>query len=98
MHLLTTTSASIDELVEAIDLRQAPGDIVILWVTERHLRAASRGAHGRIYSRRRSGRSRPSGRVLSARTALYSNHLLSRNAAGSRHGSNRCISAGTDRT
>jgi cobaltochelatase CobN len=30
MHLLTTTSASIDDLVEAVDLRQPPGDIVIL--------------------------------------------------------------------
>src|SRR4026207_152487 len=30
MHLLTSTSASIDDLVEAVDLRQSPGDIVIL--------------------------------------------------------------------
>jgi len=30
MHLLASTSASIDELVEAVDLRQSPGDIVIL--------------------------------------------------------------------
>jgi cobaltochelatase CobN len=30
MHLLTTSSASIDDLVEAVDLRQPPGDIVIL--------------------------------------------------------------------
>src|SRR3954453_12785568 len=31
MHLLaTTTSASIDDLVEPVDLRQPPGDIVIL--------------------------------------------------------------------
>ena len=30
MHLLATTSASIDELVEPVDLRQSPGDIVIL--------------------------------------------------------------------
>src|ERR1700716_3705151 len=30
MHLLTTSSASIDDLVEPVDLRQPPGDIVIL--------------------------------------------------------------------
>src|SRR6476620_1229132 len=30
MHLLATTSASIDDLVEPVDLRQLPGDIVIL--------------------------------------------------------------------
>ena len=30
MHLLATTSASIDDLVEPVDLRQPPGDIVIL--------------------------------------------------------------------
>src|SRR6266404_5412792 len=48
MHLLASTSASIDDLVEAVDLRQSPGDIVILsfadsdlsslaaaWVTQR---------------------------------------------------------------
>src|SRR5258708_7335312 len=30
MHLLATSSASIDDLVEPVDLRQPPGDIVIL--------------------------------------------------------------------
>src|SRR6266545_5565005 len=30
MHLLATASASIDDLVEAVDLRQSPGDVVIL--------------------------------------------------------------------
>ena len=30
MHLLATTSASIDDLVEPVDLRQSPGDIVVL--------------------------------------------------------------------
>src|SRR4051794_7225797 len=30
MHLLATTSASLDDLVEPVDLRQPPGDIVIL--------------------------------------------------------------------
>src|SRR6266567_4678175 len=43
MHLLTTTSASIDELVEAIDLRQAPGDIVILSFADSDLSALAAG-------------------------------------------------------
>jgi cobaltochelatase CobN len=30
MHLLTTTSTNLDELVEAVDLSQPPGDIVVL--------------------------------------------------------------------
>ena len=30
MHLLTTTSTNLDEIVEAVDLGQSPGDIVIL--------------------------------------------------------------------
>src|ERR1043166_8998967 len=30
MHLLATTSATLDESVEAVDLRQSPGDIVVL--------------------------------------------------------------------
>ena len=30
MHLLTTTSTSLDEIVEAVDLGQSPGDIVVL--------------------------------------------------------------------
>jgi cobaltochelatase CobN len=30
MHLLATTAASVDDLVEAVDLRQPPGDIAIL--------------------------------------------------------------------
>ena len=30
MHLLTTTSTSLDEIVEAVDLGQSPGDIAIL--------------------------------------------------------------------
>src|ERR1700684_196613 len=30
MHLLTTTSTSLDEIVEAVDLGQPPGDIVVL--------------------------------------------------------------------
>src|SRR6266699_2115420 len=30
MHLLATTSASLDDIVEPVDLRQTPGDIAIL--------------------------------------------------------------------
>src|SRR5881396_984596 len=30
MHFLATTAASVDDLVEAVDLRQTPGDIAIL--------------------------------------------------------------------
>jgi cobaltochelatase CobN len=30
MHLLTTTSTNLDEIVEAVDLGQSPGDIVVL--------------------------------------------------------------------
>ena len=30
MHLLTTTSISLDEIVEAVDLAQPPGDIAVL--------------------------------------------------------------------
>src|SRR5499427_3554303 len=30
MHLLTVTSTSLDEIVEPIDLRQSPGDVVVL--------------------------------------------------------------------
>src|SRR5207237_4374251 len=30
MHLLATTSTSLDEIVEPVDLRQPPGDVVVL--------------------------------------------------------------------
>ena len=30
MHLLTTTSTNLDEIVEAVDLGQLPADIVVL--------------------------------------------------------------------
>jgi cobaltochelatase CobN len=30
MHLLTTTSASLDDLIEPVDLAQAAGDLVVL--------------------------------------------------------------------
>ena len=30
MHLLTTSSTNLDEIVEAVDLGQTPGDIALL--------------------------------------------------------------------
>src|ERR1041384_6086270 len=37
MHLLTTTSTTLDEVVEAVDLRQPPGDIAVLSFAESDL-------------------------------------------------------------
>src|SRR5262249_11048305 len=34
MHLLTTTSTTLDEIVEAVDLRQPPGDVAVLSFSE----------------------------------------------------------------
>src|ERR1700749_4442715 len=58
MHLLTTTSTSLDEIVEPVDLRQPAGDIVLLsfadsdlsglaaaWAAERHSLPSVRLAH-----------------------------------------------------
>src|ERR1700691_4211651 len=58
MHLLTTTSTNLDEIVEAVDLGQPPGDIVVLsfadsdlavlaavWEQERELLRSVRLAH-----------------------------------------------------
>ena len=58
MHLLTTTSTNLDEIVEAVDLGQTPGDIVVLsfadsdlaalaaaWATERAALPSVRLAH-----------------------------------------------------
>src|SRR5215470_5908697 len=39
MHLLATTSASLDEIVEPIDLRQPPGDVVVLSFADSDLSA-----------------------------------------------------------
>ena len=41
MHLLTTSSASLDETVEAVDLRQTPGDIVLLSFADSDLAAVA---------------------------------------------------------
>src|SRR5438128_6313877 len=58
MHLLATTSTSLDEIVEPVDLRQPPGDVVVLsfadsdlsalaaaWATERDVLPSVRLAH-----------------------------------------------------
>src|ERR1700681_231276 len=58
MHLLTTTSTSLDDLVAAVDLGQPPGDIVVLsfadsdlsglaaaWAAERDVLPSVRLAH-----------------------------------------------------
>ncbi|MGH6984799.1 MAG: cobaltochelatase subunit CobN, partial [Stellaceae bacterium] len=58
MHLLTTTSTSLDDIVEAVDLAQPPGDIAVLsfadtdltglaaaWATERDALPSVRLAH-----------------------------------------------------
>src|SRR6266478_4388135 len=58
MHRLNTTSTSLDEIVEAVDLRQPPGDVVILsfadsdlsalavaWALEQHALPSVRLAH-----------------------------------------------------
>src|SRR3984957_1557700 len=37
MHLLTTSSTNLDEMVEAVDLAQPPGDIVVLSFADRDL-------------------------------------------------------------
>ena len=37
MHILTTTSASLDDLAEPVDLRQTPADIVALSFTDSDL-------------------------------------------------------------
>src|SRR6266568_600662 len=38
MHLLSTSSTSLDDIVEPVDLRQTPGDIAILSFAERDLK------------------------------------------------------------
>ena len=58
MHLLATTSTTLDEIVEPVDLRQPPGDIVVLsfadsdlsalaaaWARERDVLPSVRLAH-----------------------------------------------------
>jgi len=58
MHLLTTTSTTLDEIVEPVDLRQPPGDVVVLsfadsdlsglaaaWAIEKHRLPSVRFVH-----------------------------------------------------
>ncbi|TRL37063.1 cobaltochelatase subunit CobN [Rhizobium straminoryzae] len=51
MHILATTSASLDDLIEPVDLNQTPGDVVVLSFTDSDLNGvasawARRGASG----------------------------------------------------
>ena len=55
MHILTTSSASLDDLVEPVDLRQAPADVVALSFTDSDLAgmaAAWKADAGRLPSMR----------------------------------------------
>ncbi|MGX7873389.1 hypothetical protein ACVDG5_011970 [Mesorhizobium sp. ORM6] len=55
MHILTTTSASLDDLAEPVDLRQTPADIVALSFTDSDLAglaAAWKAGAGRLPSMR----------------------------------------------
>src|SRR5919197_4720144 len=58
MHLLATTTTTLDEIPEPVDLRQPPGDVVVLsfvdsdlsglaaaWAAERHALPSVRLAH-----------------------------------------------------
>ncbi len=42
MHILTTTSTSLDDLVEPVDLGQTPGEVVVLSFTDSDLGALAR--------------------------------------------------------
>ncbi|QIB33029.1 cobaltochelatase subunit CobN [Ancylobacter pratisalsi] len=46
MHILTTTSTSLDDLVEPVDLGQTPGDVVVLSFTDSDLGALARAQGG----------------------------------------------------
>ncbi len=37
MHILATTSSSLDDLIEPVDLNQTPGDVVVLSFTDSDL-------------------------------------------------------------
>src|SRR6266849_5458251 len=45
MHLLTTSSTNLDEIVEAVDLGQPPGDIAILSFVDSDLAALATAWH-----------------------------------------------------
>src|SRR5260221_400938 len=108
MHLLTTTSASIDELVEAVDLRQAPGDILILSFADSDLSAlaAAWRAQRDVLPTLRLANLRDLRHPLSVdlwldSVARHAKVVVVRLLGGFewwRYGSNRCIGAGTDRT
>ena len=45
MHLLTTTSTSLDEITEAVDLRQPPGDVISNILRGKHAAREDKAAH-----------------------------------------------------
>ncbi|MBT9370558.1 cobaltochelatase subunit CobN [Rhizobium sp. CSW-27] len=47
MHILATTSSSLDDLIEPVDLNQTPGDVVVLSFTDSDLNGIA-GAWGRL--------------------------------------------------
>ncbi|MCY1665535.1 cobaltochelatase subunit CobN [Rhizobium sp. SL86] len=49
MHILATTSSSLDDLIEPVDLNQKPGDVVVLSFTDSDLNGIA-GAWGRLQS------------------------------------------------
>ncbi|MCS0496379.1 cobaltochelatase subunit CobN [Ancylobacter sp. MQZ15Z-1] len=48
MHILTTTSTSLDDLVEPVDLGQTPGEVVVLSFTDSDLGALARAQEGAL--------------------------------------------------
>ena len=60
MHLLATTSTSLDEIVEAVDLGQSPGEMVVLSFADSDLAGVAAAweaerAVGPIRKNRKSG-------------------------------------------
>ena len=43
MHLLATTTATLDDITEAVDLRQPPGDIIVLSFADSDLSGLAAG-------------------------------------------------------
>ena len=43
MHILATTSASLDDLIEPVDLKQAPADVLVLSFTDSDIAGIAAG-------------------------------------------------------
>src|SRR5689334_266262 len=50
MHILTTTSATLDDLVEPVDLGQTPGEMVVVSFTDSDLGALARAWRAERYA------------------------------------------------